>query len=97
MSTFTIEVESPNQLEALVQFLQQNGLKYAQKEKIIQENLINERRKRLEMKILPKKENIDRATAEKIILQGVSDDFDTDAMIEYLKSGREDRKMPILP
>jgi hypothetical protein len=97
-----VSLNIPNQatFDALLPLLQHLNIDFSITEKTVAEPAaaysVESRRKKLATKLLPKDPNFDWETSAKIILQGASDEFDTDAMISFVNESRQDRKMPIL-
>ena len=101
MTNLTLHIENNATLEALLPLLQHLGVRHdIWKNNDIAEPAIAyakpkpKSKQRLEDVLLPKPKNIDWEAVEKTIAEGVSQNFDTEAMLQHLKECRTDRPMP---
>ena len=99
MTNLTLHIENKATLEALLPLLQHLGVEYDITENIIvaEPTIAYEKpkpKRRLEDVLLPKPKNINWETVEQTIAKGVSEDFDTEVMLEHLKECRTDRPKP---
>ena len=96
MTNLTLHIENNATLEALLPLLQHLGVRYdISKSNGIAEPAIAyakpKPKRRLEDVLLPKPKNIDWEAVEQTIAEGVSQDFDTEAMLSFVEESRKDR------
>ncbi len=96
----SLNIPSQATFDALLPLLRHLNIDFSITEKAVAEPAaaysMEDKRKKLAAKLLPKDPNFDWETSAKIILKGASDGFDTDAMIAFVNESRQDRKMPFL-
>ena len=98
MTNLTLHIENNATLEALLPLLQHLGVRYdISKSNDIAEPAIAyakpkpKPKRRLEDVLLQKPKNIDWEAVEQTIAEGVSQDFDTEAMLSFVEESRKDR------
>ena len=96
MTNLTLHIENNATLEALLPLLQHLGVRYdISKSNGIAEPAIAyakpKSKRRLEDVLLQKPKNIDWEAVEQTIAEGVSQDFDTEAMLSFVEESRKDR------
>jgi hypothetical protein len=97
MTNLTLHIENNATLEALLPLLKHLGIHYSSNETQVAEPTAayqiapKRTKKRLEDSVLPKPKNINWQEVEKIIAEGLGEDFDTEAMLAYVAESRKDR------